>query len=752
MLGKRFGIRRLLALTTAHSVILCAALTVAFSAALCSSPALAQGATEKAPRLEARRVDAAPTLDGDVLSDPSWASVPAASGFLQNTPNEGEPATERTEVFLTFDDDVLYVGVVCHDREPEDIIISDSRRDASLSESDSFQVIFDTFGDHQSGFVFGTNPAGIQYDGQVTRDGEGGLGTTGGFNLNWDGAWEVEARVFDGGWSAEMAIPFRTLRFPKGNPQSWGLNFQRNIRRRNETVFWSPLPRQFGLTRVSMAGELTGVEVPRQRFLQVTPYVLGEASSGRDGTSSTEDDFEAGVDVKYGITPSLTLDATYNTDFAQVEADVQQINFDRFNLFFPEKRPFFLENAGVFSVGVPQEVELFFSRRIGIGADGTDVPIVGGLRLSGKAGSTNVGLLFMGTDELAGVTSENEFGVVRLSRDLGTRSSIGMIVTSREGQGSAIGGDGRGEDRNRTYGIDGRWGIGQKAEIQGFAAITDTPGADGDEHAFRVGGRWDTETLVASVNYTEVGDDFNPEVGFLSRRGFRKPDGFALLRIRPKNLWGLHELRPHISYRGFWDFDGFQETGFLHVDNHWEWKNGHEVHTGVNFTREGVKEAFEIFPGVTVPPGTYDHNEVQLVAFTNRGAPVGIEGRVTSGGFFGGDRLAITPTLRFRIGEQFNAEAVWSHNDIDLPGGSFKTNLARLRLSYSFSPKVFIDGLLQYNDRRDQWSSNVRFGWRDASSTGFYIVYNDIQDIGRDAGEPQRRWIVKYSRLFNLLR
>ena len=703
----------------------------------------AQNTVSPRPSLRAVRTSTAPMLDGNVLEDTAWKGVPAASGFVQTTPDEGQPSSERTEVFVAFGDDTLYVGVVCHDRAPEGIIVSDSRRDASLSETDSFQVMFDTFNDHQTGFVFGTNPAGIQYDGQVTRDGEGG-----GFNLNWDGAWEVAAQTFDGGWSAEMAIPFRTLRFPAGSPQSWGLNFQRNIRRHNESSFWAPLPRQFGLNRVSLAGDLTDLELPRQRFLQLTPYVLAEGTRGLDGTSDTSEDFEAGFDLKYSVTPSLTLDATYNTDFAQVEADVQQINLDRFNLFFPEKRPFFLENAGAFSVGVPEEVELFFSRRIGIGPRGENVPILGGLRLSGKAGRTNLGVLFMGTEELEGGGAENEFAVVRVNRDLGTRSSLGVIVTSRDGQGTM----GDGEDTNRTFGVDGRWGIGQKAEIRGFAAQTETPGATGDEHAFRVGGRWDTEALVAEANYTEVGDDFNPEVGFLSRRGYRKYDGFALMRLRPEKLWGLHELRPHVSYRGFWDFDGFQETGYLHVDNHWEWKNGHEIHTGINFTREGVKESFEIFPGVVVPPGTYDHEEVQLVAFTNEGAPWSVNFRLTAGGFFGGDRLAATPSFTFRVSERFNGEVVWNYNDIDLPGGSFETNLARLRLSYSFTPKIFIDSLVQYNDRRDQWSSNIRFGWRGESSTGFYVVYNDIQEIGRDAGEPQRRLIVKYSRLFNLLR
>ncbi len=696
------------------------------------------------PSLQAAPVPATPTLDGDVLTDPAWQGLVPATGFVQTTPDEGRPATERTEVYVTFDAQTLYIGVVCHDRNPDGIIVSDSRRDASLDETDSFQVIFDTFGDRQTGFVFGTNPAGIQYDGQVTRDGEG-------FNLNWDGSWQVAARIFSegpgsgdsGGWSAEMAIPFRTLRFPPGNPQSWGLNFQRNIRRHNERSFWAPLPRQFGLNRVSMAGRLVDLNVPRQRLLQITPYALASASEG-PGIDGTETDTELGIDLKYGVTPSLTLDATYNTDFAQVEADVQQINLDRFNLFFPEKRPFFLENAGAFSVGVPEEIELFFSRRIGIGPNGRNIPILGGLRLSGKADRTNIGLLYMGTDEVDGVRSEDEFGVVRVSQDLGERSSVGLIFTSREGQADG--------DTNRTFGIDGRWGIGQKVELRGFAARTDTPGVEEDDHAFRVGARYDSELLFSEANYTEVGEGFNPEVGFLSRRGYRKLNGSVLVRYRPENWLGLHELRPHISYRGFWDFDDFQETGYLHIDNHWEWKNGHEVHTGINFTREGVKEPFEIFPGVVVPAGTYDHHEVQLVAFTNRGAAVSVETSLVAGGFFGGDRISVSPSITFRRGEKLNGELAWSHNNIDLPGGSFETDLGRLRLAYSFSPKVFIDGLVQYNDRRDQWSSNIRFGWRRDAGTGFYVVYNDIQEIGMGAREPQRRLIIKYSRLIDLFK
>lgn len=700
------------------------------------------------PVLSATRAASPPTLDGDVLNDSAWRGLPAASGFVQTTPDEGEPASERTEVFVTYDAETLYFGVVCYDREPTGIIVSDSRRDADLDETDSFQVVLDTYDDSQTGFVFGTNPAGIQYDGQSGDDGQS-------FNRNWDGAWRVQALIADFGWSAELAIPFRTLRFPRRSPQSWGINFQRNIRRHNERSFWAPLPLQFSLNRVSLAGKLDNLEVPRQRLLQLTPYVVATAAEGPE-IDGTETETDAGFDVKYGLTPSLTLDATYNTDFAQVEADVQQINLDRFNLFFPEKRPFFLENSGLFSVGVPQEVELFFSRRIGIGDQGETLPILGGLRLSGKAGRYNVGLLHMATDDAPGSGAKDEFSVMRLSRDLGNRSSLGMIVTRRQTDGPALAGG----DPGYTYGIDGRWGLNQRLELMAFAAETDNPDVnpthapadDRREHAYRVGMRYNSERYSSRLSYTEVGDDFNPAVGFLARRGFRKADGFILARFRPDDWYGIQELRPHISYRGFWDFDGFQETGYLHIDNHWEWKNGHEVHTGVNLTREGVKEPFEIFPGVIVPAGTYDHSEALIVAFTNRGAAVSANIRLIIGGFFGGDRVATSPSITFRRGEKLNGELAWSHNDIDLPGGSFETNLGRLRLAYSFSPKVFVDGLVQYNDRSDRWSSNIRFGWRRDASTGFFVVYNDIQELGRDAGEPRRRLILKYSRLLNLFK
>jgi hypothetical protein len=348
---------------------------------------LAPAALEASTRQEGTAVRAAeaPVLDGEVLGDAAWERAEALTGFVQTTPREGEPATEETEVRVLFTGDTLYFGVVCFDREPEKIIVADSRRDSPLEDTDSFQILLDTFRDLQSGFVFGTNPAGIEYDGQVVNEGQGSgptgpgqgrqqSGAQGGFNLNWDGVWSVKARTGDFGWSAEFAIPFRTLRYPEGGAQEWGVNFQRNIRRRNETSFWSALPRQYTLMRVSEAGVIRGVSPPRRNNLQVSPYVLGEAVRDYTTGGETEGKGEVGGELKWGINPSLTLDATVNTDFAQVEVDDQQINLDRVNLFFPEKRPFFLENAGYFAVGAPGEVELFFSRRIGIGPDGRWCP------------------------------------------------------------------------------------------------------------------------------------------------------------------------------------------------------------------------------------------------------------------------------------------------------------------------------------------------------------------------------------------
>jgi hypothetical protein len=452
------------------------------------------------------------------------------------------------------------------------------------------------------------------------------------------------------------------------------------------------------------------------------------------------------------VTPSLVLDATYNTDFAQVEVDDLQVNLDRFSLFFPEKRPFFLENAGQFAIGNPREAELFFSRRIGVGAGGSQLPIEGGARLTGKVGgNTNVGFLRMRTEGIEGVSPQNDFSVARVNQEFGNRSAVGFMFVERDGDGT-VNQNGR-DDYNRTYAVDGRYGIGDTTLLSGWVSRTDTPGISGGDGAGGFSANYRDEEWTLNAGYSQIGENFNPEVGFLSRRGFRKYEAGIRRAIRPKNLWGLHELRPHINYRGYWDFDGFQETGYLHVDNHWEFQSGMEIHTGMNFTQEGVKEAFEIVDGVEVPVGEYDHEEVQIVFQTNQGAPLSMDLRSNIGGFFGGERVNFEPTLRYRVGEKFSTELSWSHSDIDLPvpGGDFEVDLARLRLSYSFTPRMSLQTLVQYNKRDDVVATNLRFSWIQSANSGLYIVYNEVADSGLGAPRHNaQEFIIKYSRIIGI--
>ena len=711
----------------------------------------------------------APRLDGNVLDDPAWADVTPVSGFRQSAPDAGQPATERTEVRVVFTDDTIYFGVVCYDRDPSAIIMSDSRRDSSMNDADSFQMVLDTFRDQQNGFVFGTTPAGQEYDGQVTdeggrrgsfrRGGGGGFsrGSGNGFNLNWDGAWQVRTEVSDVGWSAEFAIPFRTIRYPDREDQVWGMNFQRNIRRRNETAYWAPLPRQYNLYRVSMAGQLTGVRAPVgfTGNLQVTPYVVGEMAA-RDlepGGPRTLGNF--GADLKYSVTSGLTLDGTYNTDFAQVEVDDQQINLDRFNLFFPEKRPFFLENAGAFSVANQAagqnlgQTELFFSRRIGISDDGAQIPILGGARLSGKVtDSTTVGFLNMQTEQVGdAVSTANNFSVARLRRDLPNRSSIGGLFVNRQGTGRLAAAD----DYNRTYAFDGRWGIGQNGMVQGYAGRTETPGLDGRDHALAVTSQYSSEAWRLTAGYQENGEDFNPEVGFLRRRGFRMVDFSIRNTTRPDGFLKYQELTPHMSYSRFWNFAGQMETTYVHLHYTGEFEDSSSAGVAYDIRQEHVFEEFTV-SGLTVPAGRWDFNELTYQYNSDRSAPFSAGIRATTAGFFNGNIVTIRPSVNARYGETFNLSLSYSRNDIDLPGGSTVTNLSSVDIGYNFSPRLYAQTLLQHNDSADLWSVNFRVGWLQDANTGLFFVYNETDGLGDFIPSyAGRSVILKYSHLFDVL-
>src|SRR6058998_529180 len=464
----------------------------------------------------ARAVVTPPVMDGR-LTDPAWLEATPVTGFVQRELHEGAPVTERTEVRIVTDSQALYVGAWLYDSAPAGIVAGEQVRDGDISKSDYFGILLDTYHDRQNGFVFTTTPAGIEYDAQVVNEGEGGgiqlpgqtramAGSLGGFNLNWDGTWTVATSVDSGGWYAEFRIPFTTLRHGAGERQTWGLNLVRSIRRKNEEAFWSFIPRQFSLMKVSRAGTLEGVQVPSRRVWTVTPYALTGVERNYTIDAEARRRGEIGGEVKYGVTPSLTLDLTYNTDFAQVEVDEQRTNLTRFPLFFPEKRPFFLENAGIFSAGTPQAVDLFFTRRIGIDSLGQPVPILGGGRLTGRVGGLTVGALQIFTEHRAGLQPTMAYSVLRLQRELAARSRIGVIAVQRMATAQT-------GDWNRVYGLDGRIGIRDAWTIDWWGAASAAPGGGPDGNATAYSARLGQETGSWSnvARVIQVGSHFDPQ-------------------------------------------------------------------------------------------------------------------------------------------------------------------------------------------------------------------------------------------------
>jgi hypothetical protein len=697
-----------------------------------------------------------PIIDGEVLNEPLWEQVYTIRDLKQIKPDYGAPASEKTAIKIAYTSKTLYVAVVCFDTSPEKIVVSDSRRDADLNDDDSFLFIIDTYNDQQNGFLFGTNADGMEYDAQIDNEGEGNFsanrqqgGVVGGTNINWDASWEVKTKKGDFGWSAEFAIPLRSIRFNGGNNKTWGVNFQRNISKRSETAYWANLPLGFDIKRLSLAGKMHGLNLKSPKNLKIIPYGLVQSIQNNHPPKNTTGNTAVGGDIKYSLTPGLTLDMTYNTDFAQVEVDEQQVNLDRFNLFFPEKRPFFLENAGQFSVGSPGEVDLFFSRRIGIGSGGSLVPIIGGSRVSGKIGQTNIGLLSMFTDEIPDETGaiellKNNYSVARINHDFAAqRSSLGGIMVSRSGLNDPL-------DYNRVVAVDGKLGIGKKAQLSGYLSQSSTPGIETDAHAFNFLAVYNWNGWNLRAGYTEVGEGFNPEVGFLLRSAFKKPEFLIFKQWRPKNTGKLLEVRPHISYRGYWNFQNTQETGFLHVDNHWVWESGFEIHTGINFTRETVLSAFPI-SNVTVPTGAYNHQEFQFVLMSNANRKFYYQTRTLIGGYFGGNRISSTNRATFRLGDKFNTEGVFNYNRLQLPEGDANVLISGLRLAYSFTPRMFLQSLVQYNNVSNITSVNARFGWLRNANTGLFVVLNIIKDTDYFDALNNQSITIKYSHQFDLL-
>jgi len=716
-----------------------------------------EGATKSA---SAVATNTPPVIDG-LPDEASWQSAPVLGDFIQREPSDGEPASERTEVRILFDADAVYVALWAFDSQADGIVPGDAIRDYEVTDADAVIMIFDTFDDEQNGFVFGTTPAGIEYDGQVASAGSGGgfflgggtntqqrfqRGAGGGFNKNWDGSWEVAATQDGNGWYAEFRIPFSTLRYGPDNV-SWGFNVSRRVRRLNEEAFWSAVPREFNLYRLDFAGDLSGLEPPFRRAVTVSPYLLGStARNYAAGEPDFDEDFQVGGEAKAQITQGLTLDVTVNTDFAQVEVDDAQINLTRFPLLFPEKRPFFLENAGFFTVG-GGGADLFFSRSIGIDQDdGSPIPIKGGGRISGRTAGLNVGALHIQTDGLLDGSDRNSYSVARVAKELPGRSRIGGMFADRR---SDVAGD-----DNQTYALDAQVGLGDQLTLTSYLAQTQTPGLTDADVAWDLTGSLSTRSLTSNATIQQIGENFSPDVGRVPRRGHRYYQLFSMYTIRPSWIW--RELRPHVSYftyrnRGTEAPEGFEISSRWHIDTHWAWASGMELHTGANHVTEGLYEPFTL-PGtdVTVGEGTYRSWEGVVVFQSDQSRMVSFNSRLTWGLFLSGRKTTTNGDVTLRIGDRSSATLSATHNDVVLDEGEFTAVLSSLKLGYYFTPRVYLQSLVQYSDQVDSWSANVRFGWLNTAGTGLFIVYNEVQGFDTLSGPQGRSFFIKFSKQLNL--
>jgi hypothetical protein len=675
----------------------------------------------------------------------------------------------------------LYLGVIAFDSEPDEILVTESRRDGELTETDSIQIVLDTFNDNQNAFLFGTNPVGLEYDGQVAAEGQTGgftqnagqrgsqRGGVSGYNPNWDGDWVVRSAITERGWETEMAIPLKTLRYEPGEGRTWGFNVVRNIRRKNEQVFLAPIPRGYNIHRVSLAAKVTGLNLPGRRDIKVTPYGAGRTDEDNLARADQrKNDFDVGVDLKWGVTPNMTADFTVNTDFAQVESDEQQVNLTRFPLFFPEKRPFFLENAQTFQFGAPQEVDIFFSRRIGLSSQGLPIPIIGGARLSGKMGGYNVGILDMQTDEAfnertdANLGPAENFAVVRVQREVG-RSNYGGIFVNRQATTTPFSASYL--DYNRTYGVDANIQIGDKTRLFTYAAGSSTEGRD-NGYSYRALLNYATNWWNGHVGYTEVSDDFVANAGFVPRVDFRKPQVRYFLDYQPKKYAWIRRFSPHVTWAAYYGFDGKTQSW----RGHWHFfeiqpQSGGRFGVRIDSEADNPENPFVIYNGadgnrVVIAPGDYTWHQWTAEYYGNPSAPFFVNAILTWGGLYDGDLTRYDLTANVKLGAKLQGSVGWRRDDVTLSTGDFVSDLIPLKVNYSFTPLTSLSALIQYNSQTADVSSNVRFALLNRSGTGLFVVYNDqrnTSDFTRVDPETGvvfptvigRSFIVKYTYLFD---
>lgn len=677
------------------------------------------------PPANALRVDQGPSIDG-LLDDPVWDLATPTRDFTQSSPVPGDPASQLTEFRVVYTPRNLYIAVRCHDTNAADapVLTRQTRRDQGNQGDDAVFISIDTNRDGQTGFYFDVTAAGARTDGLIDNDNSIGN--------SWDGIWEAKTSVDDLGWSAEIRIPFSTLSFDP-DADAWGINIARNLGRKIETVRWRNWRQEGSVRQVSRAGLLEGFrDLEQGHGLTLKPFI-----STTYDAKDNELDTEPGLDLFYKLNPQITLALTLNTDFAEAEVDDRVVNLTRFPVFFPERRDFFLEDAGIFDFGgVRRSPRPFFSRRIGI-VNGTEQGILTGARLTGRHKGLRFGAMSVQMDPDDALGDKN-LSVVRLSHDVLDESAVGMIITNGDpadrGSNTLVGAD---FNYRNNSAFDGQGRITADAFIQG--TTTDTQGEQNDNSdTTSVGGRFsiDNDPWDANAFFARIGENYDPALGFVSRRGryeYNTGAGYTFRFGEDESF--IRNIRISTDLSMFTHLDSVVDTldvslPSVSVSTH----SGESVSTRFFVSRDNPLDPFEIVDGITIPAATYDNAGVELAASTSSARPVAARGTLRRYGFFSGDRTDYTAGFTLRPGPGFSADASYSINDIDLPQGEFTVRLFAMRASVQFNPDLSWDNTVQWDNQSDQLGLNSRVRWEFRPGQELYVVYNEGYDV-EEGGE-----------------
>ena len=698
-------------------------------------------------------------IDGR-MDEAHYAVVPPMSGFIQIEPEYDMPATDRTDVWVSYDDDKVYASAKMWDDDLGSLVATEMRRDSTTmyQGDDIISFAFDTFHDRRNGVLFSVNPIGGRSDTQSTGERQ--------FNMDWNPVWEVKSGRFEGGWTVELAIPFKSLRYRPGRAQVWGFNVQRIKRSTNEISLLTRVPlgrQQAAMTQFTYAATLVGLEAPPSgRNIDIKPYATSSLTTNRTTTPPFSNDphAEVGLDVKIAVTEGLTADVTLNTDFAQVEADEQQVNLTRFSLFFPEKREFFVENQGTFAFGGVQLQSfnnqnnsvapiLFYSRRIGLNL-GREVPLQAGGRITGRAGRFTLGILNAQTadesEDLPLPARATNFSVVRVRRDILNRSAIGLIATARSVAQNGAG-------RNLAYGADGSFLFLENLAINTYWAKTETDGRNGDDTSYRTEFNQNGDRYGLQLERLVVGENFNPELGFLQRRNFRRNFGQVRFSPRPQRMLAVRRFRYQVGVNYIEDNVGTLETREQVGEFGIEFENSDQFTVSYTDSYEFLARPFPIpiYPSVVVPPGRYDFQTTKIGFNLGRRRKVSGNMSVEHGTFYDGHRTSVNVSQgRVSLTNALSVEPTYSLNDVDVPEGAFTTHLVGSRITYTMTPLMFVSALVQYNSGTNSVSTNARLRWEYQPGSELFVVYNeDRNTLARSfPATSTRAFIVKVNRLF----